>query len=160
MEKRSLKFIITVLLMQILTSLPIRYFYFSYNNYYLMQVACTVLSISFIIISSYLTIRLNKSLNSNFNGIITSLILIMPFIALVLIANKIDNQVYKQTIFDFLGYTFLHLGGLGPILHKVFGFKALYNLFYSVNITILIHILGFFLGDIYYIVGKKRHAKV
>lgn len=160
-------FLFLILSFQIIISLIVKYFY-TYNPSVYIKKELLIkyqfnslfwISLMFIIISMFLTYRENVLKKSYFNGIYAAGISILPFIVLVLVLNIFNEIKYIKYINIFLSYTFFHLGGFQIFLVNIFGLQSMSNLFYALNLTIGIHILGFIIGDIFYLVKVKYKRK-
>lgn len=154
--KINLKFLLYIILLQILISFSINIFYYADSNDIISKLKSVPLILSCLFIIASFILSLESSWNATFMGIIG----LLPFLILVLMVQFFDNLFFNKTIANILSFSFLHLGGFRSYIYKTFGFKALYNTFYAMNITIFIHMMGFVLGDVLHFImkGKKRYV--
>lgn len=151
-KKYNIEFISIIIIVQVIISLFIRDYYYNEETFLNEQITFG-LSLLFIIISMLMSYNMNRIKNSNFNGFILGIIELIPFILILTFIHLELFNINKLAIS--LSYLFLHLGGFRDIIYNLFGFKALYNPLYSSNLTLSIHLLGFLLGDIIYLIRSK-----
>lgn len=155
--KNILVLISGALLLQILVSLFIRPYYLSgYER--IVWYAPIIASVLFCVGSFIISLRLNKITERPFCGTLVSMLIALPFLIMVLVMQHTTAK-YGRVIATVLSHSFLHLGGFRAPIVWLLGSQVLYNPFYSIIMTTVVHITGFLLADVIHFTKRIRsHA--
>jgi len=153
-----INYLLFALLLQIFTSTLTAFFYpqeLVMNPEKVLFNPTIIFSFSFLIISSIIAYHSNLHYHSKFNGIIIGMLTLLPFVFLTIYYYIPYELNYKSVIAVVLTYSFSHLGGFREIIVAMLGVHSLYNFFAALNLTIFIHLLGFFAGDVIFLLRRK-----
>lgn len=119
------------------------------------------LSILYIILSILATLFYNLKIVQSCRGFYFGVITIILQIALILEKRTLNLAFLPPKFKDMIiTYSFSHLAGFRELIITTFGFDLFMNFFFVFNISIIIHLSGFLLGDlICLIILKKKNTK-
>lgn len=164
--KSKLKFVISILGFQLIASVILKLLYTYVYTYDLKYVQGKYLfsptifiSIIFIIAVAVLSFKLSKNLGKYFTSSGIAFTLLIPFISFPVFIQSIESYQVKYYIAQILTYSFAHLSGFRELFVAIVGLDAIYNPFISINITILVHMIGFILGDTIYLIWNQKLNK-
>lgn len=161
--RAKLLYLTIILFVQVIISFLVIYFYPAEKvttQSILFYNPTIFLSLSFIVISIFISYKANSRFKLILSGSILAFTELFFFIILVLISYYEGDFSSKIYIAKFLNYTFFHLGGFRNLLTYLFGIELLGNLFYALNATLILHMLGFILGDLIYFIRNRYYGNI